>query len=180
VRGIGDLRGWGGGPPGRRPVVGAHVEPGRYFARFCPAGRYDHAVRRTGAQAYRGPRRRRFPPGIERLVRRRHWSAWTAVAALAAIVFCGGTGSGYEFSDSRAHGVFVVLVLVVWAADWCSPQGVTGQYGSRAPRVGDHVTRSPTPRALAPYRVSICGETQPFSSISCSCHRAPAAATTAS
>jgi hypothetical protein len=76
-------------------------------------------VRQTGAHAYRGPRRRRFPPDIERIVRRRRWSAWTAVAALAAIVLCGGTGPGYEFSDSRAHGVFVALVLVVWAAAVC-------------------------------------------------------------
>jgi hypothetical protein len=89
------------------------------FRPFRPAGLYDHAVRQTGAHAYRGPRRRRFPPGIERIVRRRRWSAWTAVAALAAIVICGGTGSGSEFSDSRAHGVFVALVLVVWAAAVC-------------------------------------------------------------
>ncbi|MGH3210199.1 MAG: hypothetical protein ACRDNO_20840 [Trebonia sp.] len=76
-------------------------------------------MRQTGAHAYGGPRRRRFPPGIERIVRRRRWSAWTAVAALVAIVLCGGTGPGYEFSDSRAHGIFVALVLAVWAAAVC-------------------------------------------------------------
>lgn len=32
---------------------------------------------------------------------------------------CGGTGPGSAFSDSRAHGVFVALVLVVWAAAVC-------------------------------------------------------------
>jgi hypothetical protein len=73
-------------------------------------------LRQPGAHAYRGPRCRRFPPEIERIVRRRRWSAWTAVAALAAIVLCAGTGSGSGFSDSRAHGVFVALVLVVWVA----------------------------------------------------------------
>jgi hypothetical protein len=77
-------------------------------------------VRQTGAHEYRGPRRRRrFPPDIERIIRRRRWPAWTAVAALAAIVACGGTGPGSEFSDSRAHGAFVALVLVVWAAAVC-------------------------------------------------------------
>jgi hypothetical protein len=76
-------------------------------------------VRQTGAHAYRGPRRRRFPPGIERIIRRRRWPAWTALAALAAIAVCGGTGPGYEFSDSGAHGLFVALVLAVWAAAVC-------------------------------------------------------------
>jgi hypothetical protein len=76
-------------------------------------------VGKTGAHAYRGPRRPRFPPDIERIIRRRRWPAWTGVAALAAIVFCGGTGPGSEFSDSRAHGIFVALVLAVWAAAFC-------------------------------------------------------------
>jgi len=77
-------------------------------------------VRQTGAHAYRGPRRRRqFPPDVKRIIRRRRWLAWTALAALAAIVCFGGTGPGSEFSDSRAHGLFVVLVLVVWAAAVC-------------------------------------------------------------
>jgi hypothetical protein len=82
-------------------------------------------VRQTGAHAYRGPRRRRrrparqFPPDVKRIIRLRRWSAWTAIAALGAIVLCGGTGPGSEFSDSRAHGVFVALVLVVWAAAVC-------------------------------------------------------------
>ena len=79
-------------------------------------------MRQTGAHAYRGPRRsrrRQFPPDIKRIIRRRRWTAWTAVAALAAIVLCGGTGPGSEFSDSRAHGIFVALVLVVWVAAVC-------------------------------------------------------------
>jgi hypothetical protein len=85
-------------------------------------------VGQTGAHAYRGPRRRRrrlrrparqFPPDIKRIIRLRRWSAWTAIAALGAIVLFGGTGPGSEFSDSRAHGVFVALVLVVWAAAVC-------------------------------------------------------------
>lgn len=103
-----------------RPAVGARVGPGRHFALFRPADLYDHAVRQTGAHAYRGPRRRRqFPPDIKRIIRRRRWSAWTAIAALAAIALCGGTGPGFEFSDSRAHGLFVALVLVLWAAAVC-------------------------------------------------------------
>ena len=76
-------------------------------------------MKQTGAHAYHGPRRRRFPPDIERIIRRRRWPAWTAIAALGAIVFCGGTGPGTEFSDSSAHGDFIALVLVVWAAAVC-------------------------------------------------------------
>jgi hypothetical protein len=76
-------------------------------------------VGQTGAHAYRGPRRPRFPPDIARIVRRRRWSAWTAVAALAAIIAFGGTDPGAEFSDSRAHGIFIALVLAVWAAAVC-------------------------------------------------------------
>jgi hypothetical protein len=79
-------------------------------------------VRQTGAHAYRGPRRsrrRQFPPDIKRIIRRRRWSAWTAIAALAAIVLCGGTDPGSEFSDSRAHGIFIALVLAAWAAAVC-------------------------------------------------------------
>jgi hypothetical protein len=76
-------------------------------------------VRQPGAHVYRGPRRRRFPPDIKRIVRRRRWSAWTAIAALGAIVLVGGTGSGSEFSDSGAHGVFIALILVVWVAAVC-------------------------------------------------------------
>jgi hypothetical protein len=76
-------------------------------------------VGRTGAHAYRGPRRPRFPPDIARIIRRRRWSAWTAAAALAAIIAFGGTDPGSEFSDSRAHGIFIALVLAVWAAAVC-------------------------------------------------------------
>ena len=72
----------------------------------------------TGAHAYRGPRRPRFPPDIARIVRRRRWSAWTAVAALAAVIAFGGTDRVRVF-DSRAHGIFIALVLAVWAAAVC-------------------------------------------------------------
>jgi hypothetical protein len=75
-------------------------------------------VGQTGAHAYRGPRRPRLPPDIARIVRHRRWSAWSAVAALAAIAAFGGT-AGSEFSDSRAHGIFIALVLAVWAAAVC-------------------------------------------------------------
>lgn len=92
---------------------------GRYSARLRPADLYAHAVGQTGAHANRGPRRPRFPPDIARIVRHRRWSAWSAVAALVAIAAFGGTDPGSEFSDSRAHGIFIALVLAVWAAAVC-------------------------------------------------------------
>ena len=36
-----------------------------------------------------------------------------------AIAAFGGTDPGSEFSDSRAHGIFIALVLAVWAAAVC-------------------------------------------------------------
>jgi amino acid transporter len=92
--------------PGARDHGAVSISPGLWTA-----GLYDHAVGRTGAHAYRGPRRRRFPPDIERIVRHRRWWAWTAVAALAAVAVFAGTGP--------VHGVLVALGLVMWVAAVC-------------------------------------------------------------